>query len=106
MFIYQVTLMNKESYPFPPPPPPPPPASLSLSLSLSLSFICVSVSVILGVCWLIAVIIFAAEWPDYVGNIADKFGFSFALAIIAFIVAIVAGVLLIVDKKGGGTSPA
>ena len=57
-------------------------------------------------CWLIAVIVFAAEWPDEVGNIADKFGFSFALAIIAFVVAIVAGILLIVDGKGGGTSPA
>ncbi|XP_076470298.1 uncharacterized protein LOC143300476 [Babylonia areolata] len=57
-----------------------------------------------GVCWLIAVIIFGAEFEDKGDN---EFGFSFALAIIGLICAIVAGVLLIVDGKGGGgTSPA
>ncbi|KAK7114870.1 hypothetical protein V1264_000854 [Littorina saxatilis] len=60
-----------------------------------------------AVCWLIAVIIFAAEWPDWVGNVPDKFGFSFALAIIALIISVVAGILLVVGGKGGGgTSPA
>ncbi|KAK7504583.1 hypothetical protein BaRGS_00004069 [Batillaria attramentaria] len=59
-----------------------------------------------AVCWLIAVIIFAAEF-SVSGTSVDKLGFSFALAIIALILAVVAGILLIVDGKGGGgTSPA
>ncbi|KAL8571720.1 hypothetical protein ACOMHN_060806 [Nucella lapillus] len=56
-----------------------------------------------GVCWLIAVIIFAVKFKD---TSITAYGFSFALAIVSLILGIVAGILLIVDGKSGGTSPA
>lgn len=61
-----------------------------------------------AVCWIIAVIIFGAKWDDNnSGNPFAELGFSFALAIVTLILAVIAGILLIVDGKGGGgTSPA
>jgi hypothetical protein len=59
------------------------------------------------VTYLIAVIIFGAEWPEITNPLyVYRLGFSFALVIVAFILALVAGILLIVDGKSGGTSPA
>ncbi|KAK7462528.1 hypothetical protein BaRGS_00038413 [Batillaria attramentaria] len=60
-----------------------------------------------AVCYLIAVIIFASEWDDGAGKNDDyELGFSFGLAIVALVLEAITGVLLIVDGKGGGTSPA
>ncbi|GFO37324.1 epithelial membrane protein 1-like [Plakobranchus ocellatus] len=49
-----------------------------------------------GACWLTAAIIFAAEYLE------DGFdsGYSFALAIVAAIIAFIAGVLIFVARKG------
>lgn len=61
-----------------------------------------------AVCWIIAVIIFGAKWDENTRGIpSEKLGFSFGLAIVTLILAVIAGILLIVDGKGGGgTSPA
>ncbi|XP_041354544.1 uncharacterized protein LOC121372316 [Gigantopelta aegis] len=58
-----------------------------------------------AVCYLLAVIIFAVSIDKYYWK--PDFGSSFGLAIVAVILAAVAGVVIILDKKGGGgTSPA
>lgn len=57
-----------------------------------------------GVFYLIGVIIFGAKVNKWVENSTTdyKFGYSFALSIIAFLLEVVAGVLMIVEGKGGG----
>lgn len=60
------------------------------------------------VCWLIAVIVFGAMWRDKLlpATADDKLGSSFGLAIVTLILALIVGILLIVDGKvGGSTSP-
>ncbi|XP_059166838.1 epithelial membrane protein 1-like [Physella acuta] len=54
-----------------------------------------------AVSWLIAVIVFAAYIDDWVTD--PKFGFSFALAIVALILALVAGILMLVASLKGGS---
>ncbi|KAK6182768.1 hypothetical protein SNE40_010379 [Patella caerulea] len=65
---------------------------------------------IAAVCYLIAVIIFAyyfsLAFTVFTINLRPV-GYSLILAVIAFILAFVSGILIIVDmKKGGSTSPA
>lgn len=53
---------------------------------------------------MIGVIVFAAEVNDWPENAATdyKFGYSFALSIIALVLEIIGGILMIVEGKGGG----
>ncbi|KAH3853910.1 claudin-10-like [Dreissena polymorpha] len=73
-------------------------------IAMATAIICIAT----GVLYLIGVIVFGAEFNEHFiepyGSI-HKFGFGFALSIIAMVLEIVAGVLLIVDNKKGGTSP-
>lgn len=63
--------------------------------------------VISGVFYLIGVIIFGAKiddddkWPEN-NNTDYKLGYSFVLSLIALLLEIVAGILMIVEGKGGG----
>jgi len=61
------------------------------------------------VLYLIGVIVFAVKFDeDYVDRIANstyELGYAFGLSVVALILEIVAGVLVIVDSKSGGTSP-
>ncbi|XP_071079825.1 epithelial membrane protein 1-like [Haliotis cracherodii] len=73
-------------------------------------------SIVTAICYLIAVIVFGAEFndgdygrpiPKGVNYKAGELAFSFGLAIVALLLEGVAGVLMLVDnKKGKGTSPA
>lgn len=56
---------------------------------------------------MIGVIIFGVKVDDYwidsnAANIKYKLGYSFALSVVALVLEIVAGVLMIVEGKGGG----
>ncbi|KAK7462530.1 hypothetical protein BaRGS_00038415 [Batillaria attramentaria] len=60
-----------------------------------------------AICYAAAVFIFNSESNENVLRPEDyKLGFSFDLAIIALVLEAITGVLLIVDGKGGSTSPA
>ncbi|CAG2217398.1 uncharacterized protein [Mytilus edulis] len=69
-------------------------------VAIAVAIICIAT----GVFYLIGVIVFAAEvndWPE--NNTTDyKFGYSFALSIIALVLEIIGGILMIVEGKGGG----
>ncbi|KAK7004599.1 epithelial membrane protein 1 [Biomphalaria glabrata] len=51
-------------------------------------------------CWLIAVAIFGSKYDDYS---VGRFGYSFALAVIALILALVAGILMVVGGRGNSS---
>lgn len=58
-----------------------------------------------GICWLIAVILFGAEFD----NTYDRYNFddpslhySFGFAIITFLLQLAAGIVLLLTNKGGG----
>ncbi|XP_076098315.1 voltage-dependent calcium channel gamma-5 subunit-like [Mytilus galloprovincialis] len=78
-------------------------------VAIAVAIICIAT----GVFYLIGIIIFGAKVNDkWVENaVTDyKFGYSFALSIIAFLLEIVAGVMMLVEGKGGvgggrGTKP-
>ena len=63
-----------------------------------------------GVCWLVAVALFGAQFDDTYDTFAFKdplLGYSFYLAIIVCLLQLVAGILLLLPKSsaggGGGT---
>ncbi|XP_005106378.2 epithelial membrane protein 1 [Aplysia californica] len=60
-------------------------------------------------CWLLAVIIFGAEFEDdpNVSGSDDELGYSFGLAIVALLLEAIGGVLLLLEvlKGSSGTSP-
>lgn len=61
-----------------------------------------------GVLYFIGVVVFAAKFKeDYIDPVGStwELGYAFALSVIAFVLEIVAGVLILVECKKGGTSP-
>ncbi|XP_059139313.1 epithelial membrane protein 3-like [Physella acuta] len=56
-----------------------------------------------AVTWILAVIIYGAKVDDLYGDNNFDFGFSFALAICALILALVSGILVVVASKKGGS---
>ncbi|XP_063429309.1 voltage-dependent calcium channel gamma-8 subunit-like [Mytilus trossulus] len=78
-------------------------------VAIAVAIICIAT----GVFYLIGIIIFGAKvtdkWPESATK-DYKFGYSFALSIIAFLLEIVVGVLMLLEGKGGvggggGTKP-
>ncbi|CAC5425566.1 CACNG5 [Mytilus coruscus] len=70
-------------------------------VAIAVAIICIAT----GVFYLIGIIIFGAKVNDkWVEDAATdyKFGYLFTLSIIAFLLEIVAGVLMIMEGKGGG----
>ncbi|CAC5421102.1 unnamed protein product [Mytilus coruscus] len=69
-------------------------------VAIAVAIICIAT----GVFYLIGVIVFGAKvdkWPEN-ATTDYKMGYSFALSIIALVLEIIAGVLMIVEGKGGG----
>lgn len=61
-----------------------------------------------GVLYLIGVIVFGVKFDeDYIDvtNSTYELGYAFALSVVAMVLEIVAGALVLVDSKSGGTSP-
>ncbi|XP_055875309.1 epithelial membrane protein 1-like [Biomphalaria glabrata] len=50
-------------------------------------------------CWLISVAIFGAEYEDFTG----RFGYSYALAVCALILALIGGIIMIIGGRGNSS---